>query len=231
MIVVIVDFEMKSKDNSTHYFLRLDKVSSAIIFDLLTVYELFLMPKTINDLTKKDWDTLFPIELVDHDSRWKLVFKAEAKTIQNKIGDHLIALEHVGSTSIPNIKSKDYIDISIEIKEEDLFSEALIEGMQQLGYHYFRQQSSGADYMIFVKGYRLDGTHDQVFHVHMCPRGHEMLRQINFRDYLKAHPEWAKQYEQLKLELATNYKNDRSGYRIAKSEFIQETYDLINKRE
>lgn len=50
-----------------------------------------------------------------------------------------------------------------------------------------------------------------------------MLEQLKFRDHLLANPARAKQYEELKLSLLEEYRNDRSGYRIAKTQFITDT--------
>ncbi|MEM9674010.1 MAG: GrpB family protein [Bacteroidota bacterium] len=181
------------------------------------------MKKPLEDLTKEDWDTLFPIELVDYDPYWKKLYEAEKGQIINQIGDKIIRIEHVGSTSIPAIKAKSYIDISIELSEESLFSEDIIDGLTNLGYSFFRQADKKADYMIFVKGYNPAGKKEQIYHIHACPPGHEMLHQITFRDFLIANRERAKEYELLKTELASRYKNDRTGYRKAKSHFIAET--------
>ncbi len=181
------------------------------------------MKKQLQELTKQDWDTLFPIELANHDPNWSLIFEAEQSMINNAIGEKIISMEHVGSTSIPHLQAKPYIDISIEIEHESLFNEAIITAMEGLNYHYFRQSGNDADYMIFVKGYHPNGEKDQIFHVHMCPTGHSMLDQITFRDYLIANPERTRAYEDLKRELAIKFKNDRVGYRIAKDQFIAET--------
>ncbi|MEQ8239205.1 MAG: GrpB family protein [Cyclobacteriaceae bacterium] len=181
------------------------------------------MKKRLEDLTKHEWDTLFPIELEEPNPNWKNIFDRESKQINEKIGDKIIAIEHVGSTSIPNIKAKSYIDISIEIPRENLFNEAIIDALQSLNYHFFQQSGKDVDYMIFVKGYHLNGEKKQIFHIHMCPPKHEMLNQILFRNYLIAHSKRAKEYEQLKTELASKYKHDRVGYRVAKDDFIAET--------
>ncbi|WP_143960148.1 GrpB family protein [Litoribacter populi] len=181
------------------------------------------MNKKLEDLTKHEWDTLFPIELVNHNLNWKNIFEQERRQITEKIGDKIISIEHVGSTAILDIKAKPYIDISIEIPKENLFDDEIIDALQDLNYHFFRQIGKDADYMIFVKGYNLDGLREQIFHIHMCPPKHEMLDQIIFRDYLTAYPKRAKEYEQLKTELAAKYKNDRVGYRVAKDDFIAET--------
>ena len=84
--------------------------------------------------------------------------------------------------------------------------------------------------MILAKGYNIDGTNEQVFHIHACPEGHPMLKQIEFRDRLIADPERAKEYENLKVQLASKFKNDRSGYRIAKGEFITETLKMNREK-
>ncbi len=187
------------------------------------------MTKSLDDLTKEEWDTLFPIELVAHDLNWKNVYQQEQQQIMEKIGAQVIRMEHVGSTSIPNIKSKPYIDISIEIQAGDLFDTSIIEAMQRLGYHFFRQSGDGTDYMIFVKGYQLGGPNAQIFHVHMCPSGHKMLDQVRFKEYLISNPKSALEYEQLKLELATQYKNDRVGYRLAKGDFVKKVMSEASK--
>jgi len=189
------------------------------------------MNKKLEDLTKHEWDTLFPIELEEHDPNWKNIFEQERRQINEKIGDKLIAIEHVGSTAIPNIMAKACIDISIEIPEENLFKEEIIDALERLGYHFFRQPGKGVDYMIFVKGYNLNGENEQVFHVHMCPPEHEILNQIIFRNYLNANPNRAAEYEQLKTELSAKYKNDRVGYRVAKNNFITETMKMVQEEK
>lgn len=189
------------------------------------------MNKRLEDLTKQDWDTLFPIELEEHDPNWKNLFEREKQLIQEKMGHQLMAIEHVGSTAIPGIKAKPYIDISIEIPQAHLFDEDIIRALESLNYHYFQNMVKGPDYMLFVKGYHLNGQKEQVFHIHMCPTGHEMLDQIPFRDYLMANPKWAWEYELLKTELVAQYKNDRSGYRMSKDHFIAETMKRVKEEK
>ncbi len=56
-----------------------------------------------------------------------------------------------------------------------------------------------------------------------------MVRQIEFRNFLNAHPTHAKKYETLKTELAAKFKNDRGAYVPGKTNFINETLQLIDK--
>ncbi len=188
------------------------------------------MKKTLNDLTKEDWNTLFPIELVDHDPEWKNTYEKEKEQILQKVGNEtILRVEHFGSSSIPSIKSKPYIDLMIEIPKEKLFDEKLIAQFSELGYSHFvvPKREDIEVYSTFGKGYNLDGTKEQIFHIHMCPKENVMWKQIDFRDYLNTNEKRAKEYENLKLDLASKYKNDRGAYVLGKTAFIKETLKLI----
>ncbi len=77
------------------------------------------MKKTLYDLTKEDWNTLFPIELVDHNPEWKNIYENEKQRILEKIGqEKILRIEHFGSSSITSVKSKPYIDLMIEIPKD-----------------------------------------------------------------------------------------------------------------
>ena len=192
------------------------------------------MKKTLNDLTKDEWNTWFPIELVDHDPEWKNIYKKEKERILEKVGsESVLRIEHFGSTSIPGIKSKPYIDMMIEIPDKLLFNENLLSKFSELGYTHFIVPGRGniETYSSFGKGYQPDGTQKQVFHIHMCPKNNAMWKQINFRDYLITNEEQAKKYEKLKLGLASKHKNDRGAYVLGKTQFINDTLKLIESRQ
>jgi len=192
------------------------------------------MTKTLYELTKEDWNSLFPIEMVDHNPNWKSVFEKEKEAILSTASsDAILRVEHFGSSSIPNIKSKPYIDMLIEIPTELLFDEDLIAKFETLGYSYFKvpKRDHILAYMSFGKGYRFDGKKEQIYHIHMCPKDNVMWEQLLFRDYLKENEDRAKAYEELKLELASKFRNDRGAYVLGKNDFIKETLELIKNQE
>ena len=191
------------------------------------------MKKTLYDLTKEEWNTLFPIHLVEHNPEWKNLYKIEKERILEVVeAESILRIEHFGSSSIPSIKSKPYIDMMIDIPNELLFDESLIEKFTDLGYSHFKVPARDdiKEYSSFGKGYNIDGEKEQIFHIHMCPKENIMWRQIDFRDYLNEHIERAKEYENLKLELASKYKNDRGAYVLGKTEFVYETLKLITEK-
>ena|SRR5690606_10139702 len=191
------------------------------------------MKKTLYDLTKEDWNSLFPIELVDHNPEWKNIYENEKQRILEKVGqEKILRIEHFGSSSITSIKSKPYIDLMIEVPKDLLFNEQLIDQFTELGYAHFKvpARENIAEYSSFGKGYNIDGKKEQIFHIHMCPKDNVMWRQIDFRDYLNANKKRAKEYETLKLKLASEFKNDRGAYVLGKTDFVNETINLVNKK-
>lgn len=50
------------------------------------------------------------IELVDYDPAWPAMFEREAVRIRAILGDLIDLLEHVGSTSVPELAAKPIID-------------------------------------------------------------------------------------------------------------------------
>ncbi|MEL6536772.1 MAG: GrpB family protein [Bacteroidota bacterium] len=190
------------------------------------------MPKSLKDFTREDFNTLYPLELVDHNPDWKRIFEAEKALILAQVDkEALLRIEHFGSSSIPGIKSKPYIDLIIEIPEALLFDEVLIAQFEPLGYTHWQVPAHDGieSYSSLGKGYNAEGRNEQIFHIHMCPGHNQMWQQIAFRDYLIAHPERAQAYEQLKLELVAKYAKDRGAYRNGKTEFIHETLRMLEK--
>lgn len=177
------------------------------------------------ELTREDWNRLFPIHLVEHSPAWKHIFQQEKELILSKISDiQPLFVEHVGSTSIPGIQAKPYIDILIVVKEEWMFSQVLIDRMSEIGFTYFLvpKHEEIESYMSFGKGYNLDGVAEQIFHIHLCTEDNFMVNQVRFRDKLRANTKLAQAYETLKAAAAITFQNDPGGYRNSKSNFIRE---------
>ena len=83
----------------------------------------------------------------------------------------------------------------IEIPRERLFDQNLISQFTELGYSHFvvPAREDIEAYSSFGKGYNVDGTNEQIFHIHMCPKDNVMWKQIGFRDYLNSNEKRAKE--------------------------------------
>jgi GrpB-like predicted nucleotidyltransferase (UPF0157 family) len=76
----------------------------------------------------------------------------------------------------------------------------------------------------------LTPPNDLPHHVYLCPPGSlEYRRHVSFRDYLRNHPEDANNYAILKRELARTFGDDREAYNQAKSSFVTEILQRVEK--
>ena len=156
------------------------------------------------------------VRLEAHNPEWAKMFEAEAKELRQLFGDLILEIEHVGSTSIPNICAKPIIDIQVSLRSLADFEQVR---------HLFEQAPYSVkpdpvpDEQLIRKGEETN----RLFLIHVVENGSERyINTLLFRDYLLSHPETAKAYEALKIELATKYANDRPSYTAAKSDFIQD---------
>ena len=159
-----------------------------------------------------------PVVLVDHDPKWKELAADEAGRIAEALGDALIAIHHIGSTSIPGIKAKPIIDLLAIVK--DLASlEGRSPALERIGY-LPRGEAGIAGHRYFPKNTQGVRTH----HLHCFAVGHSgIYRNLLFRDYLIAHPQAALEYQQVKEDLARKFPDDSNAYAEAKTPFIRRT--------
>lgn len=152
------------------------------------------------------------VRLDEPHPRWPEAFEAEAEAIRAALGDTALAIEHIGSTSIPGIVAKPIIDMMAGLRRlEDV---KLCRGpLERLGYDYAGEQVEG-DY-IFGKG------KERTFLLHMVEMdGYRWRRNLAFRDRLRDDPRLARQYAELKQRLAAAHSEDRALYADKKMPFI-----------
>ncbi len=159
-----------------------------------------------------------PIVVVEYDPDWVRQYEAERTLILQIIGEHVAAIEHMGSTAVPGLAAKPIIDILLGVRALGE-APACIQPLANIGYEYVPEyETSIPERRYFHKGPPQARTH----HLHMVEVTSEFWkRQLAFRDYLRAHPAVAREYAELKQALAVQYKWDRSGYTDAKSAFVQ----------
>src|SRR5690348_1091394 len=56
-----------------------------------------------------------PVLIADYDPAWPALFNREAQRIHSVLGDRVIMLEHVGSTSVPGLAAKPRIDMLLVV--------------------------------------------------------------------------------------------------------------------
>lgn len=164
----------------------------------------------------------YQVRLLPHDPEWHKEFLLVKDQIQKIWGNHVLAVEHIGSTGIRGIYAKPILDVAVVVES---FAKMDTEAIKQAGYDDCGPQGGDHGHSLFV----LRGAGEiSLRHIHCYEPGNENYRQcIGFRDYLSRHPEDARQYSMLKQKLAVRYPNDRAAYTQAKGDFIQSIYAKI----
>ncbi len=185
--------------------------------------------KDLHEMTTEELGRLFPIIINEPNRNWETYFENEKKLILDLFEEPDIeSIEHIGSTAIQNLKAKSTIDILMEVSEK-LENEKIIEKIKSIDYEYIQRLDNPPPHMMFVKGYYLQGFNGQVYHVHVRFKGD--WDEIYFRDYLRENKQLANEYEELKLNLAIEYKHKREAYTEAKTEFVEKVNKLARKEK
>ncbi|NKL23257.1 GrpB family protein [Rhizobium leguminosarum] len=154
-----------------------------------------------------------PVELAPYDPQWLQAFQRIRGRLLALLLQAL-AIDHIGSTSIPGMIAKPLIDIDIVLPSLEHIENAtrvlLAEGYEPRGNRY------DDDVWAF-----LSKGSEPAERVYLCPAGNGTHRnRLAFRDYLIAHPLAAADYAALKRRLAAEFRMDGDGYTAHKHEFV-----------
>jgi GrpB-like predicted nucleotidyltransferase (UPF0157 family) len=156
-----------------------------------------------------------PIVLVDHDPQWPEIFRNEAEKIWSALGEHALCVEHVGSTSVPNLPAKPIIDIVLVVADSaDETAYAAV--LERAGYQLRICEPNWYQHRMF------EGTENQVnLHVFSegCP---EVDRMLTFRNWLRMNQADRELYARSKQALARQDWKYTQNYADAKTAVIAE---------
>jgi len=156
--------------------------------------------------------------MAPHDPSWAGAFEAEASRITQALGRNLVVCHHIGSTAIPGIHAKPIIDVLGEVLDLDAV-DARAHAMEALGYEAMGE--FGIPGRRFFR--REDSRKVRTHHVHVFAAGSpSTTRHIAFRDFMRAHPDHAREYSELKRRLARAHPTDIVEYMKGKDAFIKD---------
>ena len=157
------------------------------------------------------------VRVVAYDERWPALFDAEAARLAGAIraaGLPPLAIEHVGSTSIPGLAAKPILDIAGG-HPASTPPALYIDAMARLDYVY-RGDGGVPGREFFRRG--VPRSH----HLHLVELGGtHWERYLAFRDALRANPALRDAYASLKYALAARYPRDRESYIEGKTAFVE----------
>lgn len=140
-------------------------------------------------------------------------------------------IEHVGSTSVPNLDSKPIVDIDIICENESEF-ENIKSVLKNIGYYHNGNQGIEKREVFKRDGNSTNGILDSIpHHLYVCPKNSEALeRHILLRNFLRKN-DWARiKYQEMKYQLAEKANQDKKLYAKLKELNVNEFIDVIIKK-
>ena len=154
--------------------------------------------------------------LASHNSSWSTEFETLRRVYLVTLGDHILRVEHVGSTAVSGLQAKPILDIDIVMQDYKVFPK-IVAGLASLGYMHngdqgilhreaFKPQDNTVPYATPRRQW-------MQHHLYVCPVASvELHRHIAFRDGLRAREDWRNEYERLKCDIASRSGGDRKVY-------------------
>ena len=158
------------------------------------------------------------IMVVPYDPQWVHEFISASNEVTATLGNNLLEVHHIGSTSIPEIHAKPVIDM-LAIVTDITIADEYSEQMKSLGYEpmgefgiegrrYFRRDNAAGIRTHQIHTFQADSP--------------QIPRHLAFRDFLRTHKDLAQQYSDLKQNLANAHPYDMNAYMDGKDGFIKD---------
>src|SRR5262245_9224483 len=154
------------------------------------------------------------IYLAPHDPAWPSLFTRLKAQIQEALGDAILLLEHVGSTSVPGLSAKPIIDMVMAVADSS-DETSYVKPLEAMGYMLRIREPSWYEHRL-LKSPAIQAN------LHVFSAGcQEIQRMVLFRDWLRNHIDDRLLYEATKRDLAARTWNYTQNYADAKSEVVQ----------
>lgn len=163
--------------------------------------------------------TPIAVHLAEQTPAWSETFERERLRLRQALGDILIDVHHIGSTAIPNIRAKPVVDLMPIVSDLRNLDAARI-AVETLGYEWW------GEYGIQDRRFctLTDTAGQRIVHAHFFAHGSSAVEgHLAFRNYLRAQPNIAKEYEAIKRRAADTSPNDSNEYSQRKSAWILAT--------
>lgn len=154
------------------------------------------------------------IKIVAYDANWPKKFTTHEKAIAAALGAAALRIEHVGSTSVPDLGAKPIIDILVVVADSADES-AYLPQLEKAGYVLRVREPDWNEHRMFR-------TPEKDVHVHIYSMGcEEIERNLIFRDRLRKNIDDRLRYEKTKKDLATKAWSHMQEYANAKTDVIE----------
>jgi GrpB-like predicted nucleotidyltransferase (UPF0157 family) len=159
-----------------------------------------------------------PIVITPYQERWVREFREAGTALRAVLGDLALRTDHIGSTSVPGLAAKDYIDVQVtvaDLSKADTVAEALGAAGYRISAHTEDHRPPGDTHPAEHWRKRLCREPEGVrrTHIHIRAAGHANQRYaLLFRDFLRANPLAAGGYERAKVALSRLHPDNSEAY-------------------
>ena len=162
------------------------------------------------------------VVVVPYDDAWENAFEEIKREIEAEIGDLILGIEHIGSTSVKGLSAKPCIDIDVIIKDYSVFNE-IVRKLRAIG--YIHEGNLG---IMDREAFKYSNKpHLMIHHLYVCPHySKELHRHITFRNFLRNNAEAVKKYSLVKEKAAELFPDDIEKYIEYKTPCIDELYSM-----
>jgi GrpB-like predicted nucleotidyltransferase (UPF0157 family) len=176
------------------------------------------------DPSENPWVTGRPapeqIAIVAYEPGWPRRFDRFAAAIRAAVGESALAVEHVGSTSVPGLAAKDVIDIDLTVPDPR-DEPGYVPALESIGWVLTIREPSWHEHRCLTR------REPPRANLHVfgpdCP---EVIRHRMFRDWLIGHPDDRGRYEAAK-RAAVAGGGHVMDYNARKQDVIREIYDRV----
>jgi GrpB-like predicted nucleotidyltransferase (UPF0157 family) len=155
------------------------------------------------------------VVIADYDPIWPHWFESAAFRIREALGDKVLQLDHVGSTSVRGLPAKPLIDINVVVADTT-DEDAYVPPLEAIGYVLRVREPDWFEHRM------LRGS-DPPVNLHVFNPGCEEIdRMLRFRDHLRTNEADRELYARTKRELAAQKWKYVQNYADAKSEIVKE---------
>ncbi|MBV7333385.1 GrpB family protein [Chloroflexi bacterium TSY] len=173
-----------------------------------------------------------PVIITEHRTEWRTEFEKIATDLRAILGNEVLRIDHIGSTSVSQLAAKDVIDIQLTVANLDQTNAFQARMIQ----HGFRQRDNVQyDNFCGAEGKREDEWRKLYFRepdgqrrIHLHVREHGRMNQryaLLFRDYLRHHANVRTAYQLIKMRLAEIFPDSIDGYLYIKDPMMDIMYE------
>lgn len=156
------------------------------------------------------------VTLLEYDRAWPDMFQREQSRIRSALGSRALGVEHIGSTAVPGLLAKPCIDMLLVVADAG-DDDTYIPDLEAAGYVLRISDDDDGDLHRVFKGLEIN------LNLHVWSAGSpNVSRHIDFRDWLRSHPEDRDHYAAAKRKLAGQHWRYMQDYSDAKDKIVRQ---------